>query len=400
MLLKLTHPAIQQFIRSHEGDDLRELVLRTRPVNGIPAAVIANQINCRRKAREKLPLWYSMNGIIYPPAVNLEQSSSETTARYKTEILHHALRKKNPVDSGVDLTAGFGVDSFFLSGLTRKFHHVEPDADLLEIAQFNHNLLGKTSIHYHQQSADEFLSAAIVPFDFIYIDPSRRNSANKKLFRLRDCEPDVVRLLPALITKADVVLIKTSPLLDIQRGVRELASVSDVFVISVENECKEVLFLCRKNVADEPLIHAIKLNGSVEKFVFKFSEEKQVASDFSKPQAYIYEPNACFLKSGAFKLVGSTFHLAKLHRNTHLYTSDVLHSDFPGRIFSVKSYVVAKNAHRFFPSGKANVITRNYPLTAEALKKKLKLKDGGEDYLIAATGASDKRYLLAALRLK
>ena len=379
MLQKLAHPAIQQFIQKHEEDDVLELVLKKNLVEGVPSSVIANQITCRRKAREKLPLWYATKGIVYPPALNLEQSSSEVTAKYKQEILRNALHGNLPLNSGVDLTGGFGVDSFFLSGLARKFHHVEPDAALIELAQFNHTLLGNSSLHYHHQSVDEFLSSVTGTFDFVYLDPSRRKSGNKKVFRLNDCKPDVVNLLPDLLAKAYVVLIKTSPLLDIQQGVKELGSVSDVFVISVDNECKEVLFLCRRNAGPEPLIHAINLNGTVEKFEFKFSEERQASAHFSLPLSYLYEPNASLLKAGAFKLISSAFQLAKLHPGTHLYTSDALHTGFPGRIFKVKSFIPTKNALDFFPSGKANVITRNYPLTAEALKKKLKLKDGGAD---------------------
>ena len=400
MVQALAHPAIQQFIHDHEKDDVRELVLRKNLIEGIPSSVIANQIICRRKALEKLPLWYAARGVVYPPPLNLEQSSSEATARFKTEILRNALGKELPVNSGVDLTGGFGVDAFFLSALARQFHHVEPDATLIELARFNHHLLGNSSLHYHPLSANEFLSTGTERFDFIYIDPSRRKSGNKKIFRLSECEPDVVQLLPRLVEKANVVLIKTSPLLDIQQGLRALKGVTEVFVISVDNECKEVLFLYRKNVADEPLVHAINLSSTVEQFEFSPSEEKQATSHFSAPQTYIYEPNASLLKAGAFKLIGLTFQLAKLHHSTHLYTSGILHTDFPGRIFRVKSPVMTKNAHDFFPSGKANVITRNYPLPAEALKKKLKLKDGGDNYLIATTGPSGRHYLLAVSRMK
>jgi hypothetical protein len=401
MVNELTRPAVQQFIREHEQDDVRELVLKTREVEGVPSSIIANQIACRRKAREKLPLWYNTEGIVYPPTINLEQASSEITAQFKYDVLAKKIHPPFTLQAGtaVDLTGGFGVDSFFLSTLFNQFHYVESNAELFEIARHNHRQLGNKNITHHCTTAEEFLQTFPDTINVVYLDPSRRTSGNKKVVRLGDCLPDVTALLPALLEKSPLVLIKTSPLLDIQRGLNELSSVSDVFVVSVANECKEVLFFCRSGFSDEPVIHAVNLLSTDTDFTFSIREEKESAVEFSKPLTYLYEPNASLMKAGAFKCIASRFGLFKLHKNTHLYTSEKACEDFPGRIFRLNSVLGAEQIQKLFPSKRVNILCRNYPLSPDALKKKFNLRDGGTDYLIAATGPA-KKYLMAAWRIK
>jgi len=399
MISVLASESVQRFLRDHEHEDERALVLKYKTLFNLPAALIANQITCRRKAKAKLPLWYTASGIIYPRVVNLEQTSSETAARYKYELLTKLLPAKAKTFTGVDLTGGFGVDSFFISRLVNCFHYVEPDAELVEMARHNHRQLGNTSITYHCAGAEEFLVSFDAPLDFIYLDPSRRKGSNTKVFRLADCSPDAATLLPALLAKAGLVLIKTSPLLDIQRGLSELKSVSDVFVVSVANECKEVLFLCRAGFSAEPLIHAITLHSPDGEFTFRLGEEKKTTVTYSDPLTYLYEPNASLLKAGAFKSIASAFGLMKLHRHTHLYTSDKAVKPFPGRVFKVTALLSQQSIAQHFPSKQVNIISRNYPLSPDDLKKKFKLRDGGPDYLIAATGVS-KKYLMAACRVQ
>jgi 16S rRNA G966 N2-methylase RsmD len=397
MIDSLLRKDVQDFIHAHEQDDEKKLILQHKTILGVPSSRIAAQITGRRKSKTKIPLYYNTEGIVYPSGVNLEQSSSERTALLKAQIVKSLPGTKNTF---ADLTGGFGVDTLFLSSIFTTAIYVEPDAMLMAYAHHNHKTLGAVNITYHSATAAEFLESTQSTFDCVFIDPSRRNKTNQKIFKLTDCEPDVCSLLPLLLERTSYVLLKTSPLLDIQKGIQELQSVECVYVVSVDNECKELLFLCNKQFHDEPKIIAINLTQESQLVQFKFSEEKECVASFSESLTYLYEPNASILKSGAFKLITKTYPVHKIHRNTHLYTSSALVNDFPGRIFKIIQAVKpdSKTMKEFFLEGKANVITRNYPLSTEALKKKLKLKDGGEQYLIAFSGES-KKYLVAASRV-
>jgi 16S rRNA G966 N2-methylase RsmD len=397
MFEQLMQPEVQQFIHEHEADDEKMLVLKHKAILGVPTALIAEQISGRRKAKTKLPTYYKTPNILYPPGLNLEQTSSEKTAIFKTEILA-GLPKQNSI---ADVTGGLGVDSFFFSKLFKSVYHVEPNESLQKMAQHNHEQLKAGATHYHCCTAEPFIDLLENKIDCIYIDPSRR-TAGQKVFRLTDCEPNVVELLPKFFKHTDYVLIKTSPLLDIQQGLQDLHHVEKVWVVAVDNECKELLFLCNKDFIGEPEICAINLlNESIENFSFMLSAEKNETVSFSEPMHYLYEPNAAILKAGAFKLIGQRFDLFKLHSSTHLYTSENFVEIFPGRIFKILRRVKpdAKLLLQIFTDGKANIITRNYPLSVDELKKKTKLKDGGEKYLIGFSGVKEK-YLVAAERVK
>lgn len=398
MISPLLKPEVQQFIRDHEDDDEKKLVLQHREILGVPSSIIAEQIIGRRKAKTKLPLYYRTPGIVYPPGVNLEQSSSEETAVFKANLLNRVVGDRKTL---ADLTGGFGIDSLFLSRAFNKVHYIEPNASLLSIAQRNHETLQIKNIEHRNSTAVEFLKSFREKLDCIFIDPSRRDKSNQKVFKLSDCEPDVPGLLGEIFKKTDCLLLKTAPLLDIQQGIKELKNAEKVWVISVGNDCKELLFFCRKDFVEEPDIVAFNLQTDQTEFEFTFSEEQETVSKFSEPLSYIYEPNASILKAGAFKMVGEKFSVLKLHPSTHLYTSTNLIENFPGRIFQIIESVKPdpKNLKDVFIEGKANVVTRNYPLSPEELKKKTKLKDGGELYLIGFAGQKEK-YLLAAKRFK
>jgi hypothetical protein len=387
---------VQEYIFSHSNDDEKKLILQSRAILGVSTSLIAQQIAMRRKAETKLPCFYHAKGIIYPPTLNWEQCSSEATANFKAEIFSRELGMDRP--QVADLTGGFGVDSFFFSKNASSVDFIEPDLNLLNMARHNHVLLGSANLRYHQTSAEEFLYRCNTTFDLIYLDPSRRDLNSKKVFRLADCQPDVNNLLPQIFGFAKFVLIKTSPLLDIHQGINELNAVKKVIVVSVNNECKELLFLVQKDFSGELIIETYNVDKSGDaKQVLSFTceEEKKEESDFSEPQTYLYEPNASILKAGAFKLIGKKYGVQKLHVNTHFYTSDDLHLSFPGRVFKIDQLdVKAKN----FADTRANVITRNYPLKAEELKKKLKLLDGGEKYVIGFSSAK-KKYVVLATRL-
>jgi hypothetical protein len=398
MIELLVLPEVQQFILEHEQDDEKKLILKHRTIHHVPSSIIADQISGRKKAKTKLPLYYKSSNIVYPPGLNLEQSSSEETAVFKAMALNSNAGKAKIL---ADLTGGFGVDSYFFSNAFKKVHYIEPNASLLSFARHNHEILQAKNIEYNNSTAEDFIKSYPTKLDCVFVDPSRRNKSNQKVFKLSDCEPDVPVLLPDIFQKTDCLLIKTSPLLDIQQGIKDLKHVEKVWIVSVDNECKELLFLCRGGYSDEPKIIAINLHTDQLPFEFSMTEEKECVSKFSEPLTYLYEPNASILKAGAFKIVGEEFSLFKLQISTHLYTSPELIQNFPGRIFKIIRPVKPdpKTLKEIFTEGKANVITRNYPLSPEELKKKTKLKDGGELYLIGFSGQKEK-YLTAATRIK
>lgn len=391
----LLHPEVQLFIHDHENDDERILVLKNQSILGIPSALIAQQIAGRRKIKTKVPLYYNTPNLIYPPSINIEQSSSAATAYFKSLIVSGK--------SAVDLTGGFGVDSYFLKSTFKEVTYVEPDKSLFEIATHNHRELG-SKINSFCTTAEAFIETSSKHFDLIYIDPSRRDEAKKKVFRFSDCTPNVVELLPKLTKLANQILIKASPLLDINQGLQGLKSVVNVYIIAVENECKELLFQIDVSSKSKVRLHAVELSktGAIQdETVFTPDEEQNATVRFSDPLEYLYEPSAAILKVGAFRLLCEKFDLHKLAPSTHLYTSDAVRKSFPGKIFRVKEFVKAdsKEIKNYLPDGKANVTTRNYPLTPEQLKKKMKIRDGGELYIIGFTG-KQKKFVVLADRIK
>lgn len=397
-LQKITQPDVQKFIREHESDDTRELVLKHSSLFELPSSVIADQINGRKKAKEKIPLYYHTAGIIFPPSINLEQCSSQHTAEYKLKFIRE---QHIPTNCAVDLTGGFGIDSLFLSKQFESVEVVEQDQNLLSLAQHNHEVLNATNIKYYCEEASDFISGSASQYNLAYIDPSRRAVGNQKVFKLSDCSPNVAQWQEEIFRKCEFLLIKTSPLLDIEAGLRELHFVKTVVVVSVENECKEVLFLSQRNHQSEPEIVAINLKEEAETFMFTVAKEKTATISLADPLEYLYEPNASILKAGAFKSIAAKYGVAKIHSSTHLYTHDNLIADFPGRIFKIEAHVKSdpQAILPYFPNEKGNVSTRNYPLAADQLKKKSGLKDGGEKYLLGFSG-QHKKFLVVANRLK
>jgi hypothetical protein len=398
MIDRLLHQDVQNFIEQHAQDNEQQLLLKHKTILDVPATIIAWQISGRKKAKTKIPLYFNTQGIVYPPGINLEQSSSEETATFKAAILSTALLSR---DTLIDLTGGFGIDSLFFGKVFKRVNYIEPNAELLKYAKHNHQMLGAGNIAYRNSTSEDFLTWFTGQADCFFIDPSRRTTSNQKVFKLADCEPNIVGLLPQIFEHSKNLLIKVAPLLDLQQGLLELKTVTRVWVVSVKNEVKELLFLCEKDFRADPIIAAVNLSSDHETFSFKLSEEKGTQVAFSNPLIYIYEPNASILKAGAFKTIAERFSLQKLHPSTHLYTSEKIINNFPGRIFKTEALLKAdvKSAGVYFPEGKANVITRNYPLSPDELKKKLKLQDGGEKYLIGCSGEKQK-FLIAAKRLK
>lgn len=396
----LVQPSVQEYLIEHEHDDERVIVLKQKEILGLPSSVIASQLSGRKTAKTKLPTWYRTTGIVYPPTINLEQCSSEATASFKATFLKELIPNRLVA---ADVTGGLGVDSYFLSKVFESAHHVEANKELLEIAKHNHKTLGAISIKHHNDTAEQFIENSSETFDLVYIDPSRRDQQSHKVFRLADCSPDITALQSFIFKKGIFLLMKASPLLDIQQGLRELEFVKIVFVVSVENECKELLFLAEKNYSGTVQIEAVDLtySGAVRSsFIFSIEEEQETASKWDEPLEYLYEPNASIMKAGAFKLVGERYRLNKLSVNTHLYTSIQLIADFPGRIFRVENLNPdKKELHNLLPAKQVNVLTRNYPLRPEELKKKLNVRDGGDKYLIGFS-SEKKKYLGLCSRIQ
>jgi hypothetical protein len=400
---KLAESQVQDFIFDHEKEDEDKLVLKNKELAGVPSSWIAAQIKARKKAAYKFPLYFNTKGIVYPPSLNLEQSSSEAAARFKSYIVSKWITSNKKF---CDLTGGFGVDSFFLSSLFPYCDFSEPQKELVDLAKQNHKLLGAINLHYHVKDAVEFLSDSGKHYDLVFIDPSRRTASKKKVFRFSDCVPDVTDLQPELYRHTDRVMVKASPLLDIQLGIKDLQCVSRVVVVSVDNECKELLFLCDSEFTGDATIECYNIANNFDPrkippaFEFRFSDERSTLAHFSSPKKFVYEPDASIMKGGGFKSVAAAYGLSKLQVNTHLYTSDALVDNFPGRIFRVDDMVRPdKKLRDRFPGGKANIILRNYPTTVEELKKKTGLTDGGDLYLIGCSGLKEK-FLLIAMRLR
>ena len=356
------------------------------------------QVEGRERTAEKLPTFAAIEDWWYPVRLSCEQCSSELAARYKASLVSG--------ETMVDLTGGYGVDTYFLSEQFQHTDYVEQNSELCRIATHNFSqptpaLPKGKAINVHNCSAEDFLSShngeAGRGYDLIFIDPARRDSHGGKVFRLEDCTPNVVDLLPTLLAHGKRIMIKLSPMLDLTQAVTSLSQVSwDIYVVAIKNEVKEVLLLS----GGSEQITAIDLAKKEQVFVFTREEEQNCPSDIGHLSLdighYLYEPNAAILKAGAYKLIAERFGLHKLDINTHLYASDTLVPDFPGRVWHIKDEGMKGERMK---GEQANVLTRNYPLTPEQLKKKLHLRDGGTAYVIGCRVAG-KPTLLFAERLE
>ena len=385
------HTEVQEFINSHLETDISRILLKKSPFGDISAKELAQQIESKRNAEKKLPTWYSTPGIYFPPKISIEQGSSELTAAYKSELIKG--RKL------IDLTGGLGVDSFYFSKKAAEVIHCELNKELSAIAAHNAEILKAGNIRFINDNGLSFLENTAEKFDTIYIDPSRRVQS-RKVFLLSDCEPDITDKLDFLFEKAERIIIKASPILDIQSGLRELKNVSQVHVVSVKNDCKEVLFVMDKSFSGEAEIHCALINGGkVSKFQFRFSEERSTElSSYSQPGNFLYEPDAALLKAGCFKLPALKFGLKKIHPNTHLYTSEVFSENFPGKVFAILSSGTYKDFMKNNRLSKANISCRNFPLSPDEIKKRHKIQDGGNNYLIFLTGPEGELFCVSGIR--
>ena len=386
-------PETLRFIKEHQQDDVRQLALQARkhPLVDMPAAIM--QIAGRQTAAEKIPSWQSVEGILYPRHLSLEQCSSELTARYKATL---ATGK-----TMTDLTGGFGIDCAFLATSFDQATYVERQTELCEIALHNFPLLGLNRITVCNEDGVKHLQE-MAPVDCIFIDPARRNEHGGKTVAIADCEPDVAALEELLLSKAKKVIVKLSPMLDLTLALKDMKHVAEAHIVSVNNECKELLLILTTEDAGAklsvPVICINITNRETQRFIFTREEEQTAECRYTDTTGrYLYEPNASILKAGAFRILSQRYGLEKLHPNSHLYTSDTLVEEFPGRVFEiVRTCTFNKKEMKEALGGikKANISVRNFPASVAELRKRIKLSEGGDNYLFATTLNNDKKLLI------
>lgn len=427
--------ATQDFIRQHQDDDVRQLAFLGSKYPEVDMPFALDQIRGRKMARVKLPRWASLEGIIYPPHISMEQCSSESTALYKAELAARLLglpasssgtemKAENEIEF-VDLTGGFGVDfSYIAARLGVKSMYVERQAHLCDAAKENFGRLGlKNAIvkngdgievlhSFHPKkkdvaSADDSLGITYdqprsllktnLGLKIIFIDPARRDDAGNKVVSLKDCTPDVTVLQEEMLSKADYVIIKLSPMLDWHRAISELSHVREVHIISVNNECKELLLVLSAQNMGNLRIYCV---NDAQSFVCEKSDMEassvKIAPSTLEEMQYLYEPNASLMKAGCFGVLSGRYDARMLSKNSHLFVSREPIAAFPGRSFriiAVSSFNKKELKRHLSGITKANIATRNFPLSVAELRKRLKLKDGGETYIFATT-LSDESHVL------
>ncbi len=380
--MKFEEFEIKQYINANLNTDLHSLLLKKSPFPEVSMQEIVQQIKGRKVAEKKFP-FLNNDDVIFPPNLNLEQASSQNTAEYKAQFFKG---KKF-----VDLTCGFGIDAFFLSQNFENIILIEQNAELLEVVKRNWEVLGKNA-NFINQKLEDFLENNQEKFDLIYLDPARRDNHNRKVFLLEDLSPNIIEIQEKLSEISEEILIKLSPLIDLQHLVSSLQNISKIWIIAVKNDVKEVLIHIKKTY-EKIEISCINLQSNESEFNFRLNDEKNCKSEYSIPNNFIYIPNNSVLKSGAFNLISERFNLKKIHQNTHIYTSEKVIENFPGRIFEAKEL----NPKEIKKGEKFNIIAKNYPLKPEEIKKKYKLKDGGKDYLIFSQSSQNKHILKAKL---
>ena len=364
---------IQEHINNHLKSDIHKLILKGVPFEGVTVQEVANQVICKQKSEKKLPSWFDTKNIYYPPKVSIEQTSSETAAKYKASLV-----------SGkrlIDLTGGFGVDSFYFSSTFNTVIHCEINTKLSKIAAHNFKQLNKTNITCLAENGIEYLKKSSDSFDVIYLDPSRRSDSKGKVFLLKDCEPNIPKYIDLLLNKTKTILIKNSPILDITSAIKELKFVKEIHIVAIRNDVKELLYLLEKEYNGEIKINTINFSKkNTQKFNFLLN--KKTISNYQEPQDYLYEPNAAILKSGGFHEITAQLDVYKIHQHSHLYTSKK-NIKFPGRGFKILAVLPydKKKIVKLLPNKKANITTRNFHKSVAQIRKELKIKDGGDDYL-------------------
>jgi len=375
--LAILKPEVQEFISKNLKIEITKIILKGSPFEDIESKELANQILAKKKSEKKLPTWFSCKDIYYPNKISIEQTSSELTAAFKAKIVTG--------NSIIDITGGFGVDSFYFSKHFKKVIHCEINSELSTNVKHNYQQLNAKNIETNAINGFDFLKETNDTFDCIYIDPSRRSDVKGKVFLLKDCLPYIPPKIDFFFTKANQILIKVSPILDITNTINELKNVKSVHIVAVHNEVKELLFLLEKNYAESTNIIAVNI-GKSKTDEFSFEYQSKETSNFSEPLSYLYEPNSAILKSGGFHQISNKYNVHKLEENSHLYTSESF-IDFPGRAFKIVDILSydKKKLKKLFSKSKANITTRNFPKTVAQIRKEINIKDGGTNYLFFTT---------------
>ena len=403
--------ATRDFIRSHANDDARQLALHGTKDPEVDLPFALEQIAGRQKAKTKIPSWAAIDGMIYPPHLSMEQCSSEQTARYKASVfspMHQRLL--------VDLTGGFGVDFSFMAKDFDRAIYVEREPSLCAISAENFKTLGLEQAEVVCADGVDYLHH-IEHADLIFIDPARRNEYGGRTYSISDCTPNVLELMDELTAKANCVMVKLSPMLDWRKAVTDIGRVSEVHIVSVDNECKELLVLVNREKLivnrEEESIKVVCTNllsdGTTQHFSFmatsSFSTHHSplftVHSSLITPD-YLYEPNASIMKAGCFSLLEEHFRVSQLDRNSHLFVSEAPVNDFPGRKFAIVA-TTSMNKRELKEAlqgiDRANIAVRNFPLSVVDLRKRLKLKDGGDVFIFATTVANEGHKLFICRKI-
>ena len=384
---------VQTFIRQHADMDASRIALKKSPFEGVSSSELAQQITGWQKVSSKMPEWLKQDKALYfPEKLNLEQCSSAKTGKFKVSLL-------SPDCTVLDLTGGFGVDSYFFARRAKKVIHCEINPQLSQIVAHNFLELAIDNVQFHTGDGITFLASSRKRYDYIYTDPSRRVK-NQKVFRLEDCEPNILAYQSLFFEHSDTLLTKLAPLLDISGALNVLPHVREVYVISIENDCKELLFVQEKSFQGIPTIHAVRLStDKSQTFSFNYIQEKETVPTLGEPTNFLYDPDVAITKAGAFKSVASAFHLQKLHQHSHLYSHDDFIGDFPGRVFRIQQVVPFSRFKKNTGVAKANIVTKNFPLKVEQIRKKFKIKEGGEDYLYFTTLYDDRLVVVYTKRI-
>ncbi len=381
-------PEVQAFLKENEHTAITTFLLKGSPFEDISIQELTQQLEGKRKAKHKLPLWYQTDGILFPPKIHLEQTSSEVTAAYKASLMRNKTL--------ADLTGGLGIDTYYFSKKIAQVTHIEMDMPLSAFAKANFERLNATSIKCIVGNAIDYIKSSEIVFDTLYADPGRRSDAKGKVFMLKDCLPNIPEHLDMLLSKCKILWVKTAPILDITAGLKELRHVTEIHIVAVKNEVKELLWCIESKKTTED-IHITTVNIKNEKkesYGFSSTEMNLAVPTYSLPKHYLYEPNASLMKSGAFNWISAHFQLDKLHPHSHLYTH-TNRIDFPGRSFEILEVLpFSSKIQKKLAIKTAHITTRNFPLSVAQLRKKLAIKEGGDTYLFFTTLMDGQKTIL------
>ena len=393
MNINVLNTGVQEYVNNHLNDEITLLILKGSPFEDVDIRILIGQIEAKKKCQNKLPSWFNTNGIYYPDKLNIEQTSSEITAIYKSQLLNG--------ESIIDLTGGLGVDCFYFAKKFKTVVHCELDSNLSEIAKHNFLTLEDNSITTSNVDGIKYLKEQSKTFDWIYVDPSRRHDIKGKVFLLKDCLPNIPKELDSIFDYTNNILIKTSPLLDISNGINELKHVKSIHVVGVNNEVKELLWVLEKSYTNEISVETVNITkNKTTRYSFNLIDESDGDINYAMPMTYLYEPNAPTLKAGAFNSIAHQLGVSKIHKHSHLYTNTKL-IDFPGRRFKIDN-VLTYHKKTFKETGisKANITTRNFPETVEQIRKRLNVKDGGNIYLFFTTNCLNEKIVLVCSKVE